>query len=100
ANVFLEAMACGLPVVSTDVGGNTEVVCREVLGSIVPFGDATALQAALSAALSKDWDRKAIIEYAQDNQWDKRVEQLLRVFGQLLEPSPQADAATVRPAEQ
>ena len=100
ANVFLEAMACGLPVVSTNVGGNAEVVCREELGSIVPFGDATALQAALNAALSKDWDRKAIIEYAQDNQWDKRVEQLLRVFALLLDSSHQADAAPVRPAAQ
>ena len=85
ANVFLEAMACGLPVVSTDVGGNAEVVCREELGSIVPFGDATALQAALNAALSKDWDRKAIIEYAQANQWDKRVAQLLRAYDRLID---------------
>jgi teichuronic acid biosynthesis glycosyltransferase TuaC len=46
ANVFLEAMACGLPVVTTDVGGNAEVVCRDELGSIVPFGDRVALQQA------------------------------------------------------
>jgi glycosyltransferase involved in cell wall biosynthesis len=48
ANVFLEAMACGLPVVTTDVGGNAEVVCDESLGSITPFGDANALQSAIA----------------------------------------------------
>jgi Glycosyltransferase len=84
ANVFLEAMACGLPVVTTDVGGNSEVVCRDALGSIVPFGDAAALQQALDAALDKNWDRAAIIDYAQANQWDKRVAQLLRAFDALL----------------
>ena len=87
ANVFLEAMACGLPVVSTDVGGNAEVVCSEQLGSIVPFGDAAALQHALDATLDKTWDRAAIIAYAHANQWDKRVAQLLRAFDGILGPS-------------
>jgi teichuronic acid biosynthesis glycosyltransferase TuaC len=89
ANVFLEAMACGLPVVSTDVGGNAEVVCRAELGTIVPFEDAAALTAALGAALSKQWNRDAILAYAEANQWDKRVAQLLRAFAPLL-----ADADT------
>jgi len=80
ANVFLEAMACGLPVIATDVGGNAEVVCRAELGSVVPFGDAAALQQALDDALSKNWDRAAILQYAQANQWDKRVAQLLRAY--------------------
>ena len=84
ANVFLEAMACGLPVVTTDVGGNREVVCSEVLGQVVPFGDAAALQQALDAALDKTWDRAAIIGHAQASQWDKRVAQLLRAFEPLL----------------
>jgi glycosyltransferase involved in cell wall biosynthesis len=84
ANVFLEAMACGLPVVSTDVGGNAEVVCRAELGTIVPFGDAAALTAALGVALSRQWNRDAILAYAESNQWDKRVAQLLRAFAPLL----------------
>jgi teichuronic acid biosynthesis glycosyltransferase TuaC len=85
ANVFLEAMACGLPVVSTDVGGNAEVVCRDALGSIVPFGDRVALQQALDAALGKEWDRIAILDYARDNHWDKRVAQLLRTFDNIMQ---------------
>jgi len=84
ANVFLEAMACGLPVISTDVGGNAEVVCRDELGSIVPFGDAAALQQALDAALCKEWDRAAILDYAQANQWDKRMARLLGAFDALI----------------
>ena len=88
ANVFLEAMACGLPVITTDVGGNREVVCRPALGQVVPFDDALALQQALIHALTNDWDRQAILAYASDNQWDKRVSQLVRAFTDLLAPKP------------
>lgn len=88
ANVFLEAMACGLPVVTTDVGGNAEVVCRDELGRIVPFGDAPALLRALDDALGHDWDHAAILAYAQANQWDRRVAQLLRAFDRILGSTP------------
>lgn len=84
ANVFLEAMACGLPVITTDVGGNREVVCEEYLGSITPFGDAAALRDALAIALARVWDRERIIDYARENSWDTRVEILEHEFGNLL----------------
>lgn len=80
ANVFLEAMACGLPVVTTDVGGNSEVVCREEFGMIVPFGDAEALHDGLITALAKSWDRKLIVDYALENDWEKRVDVLVSEF--------------------
>jgi len=80
ANVILEAMACGLPVIATDVGGNAEVVCRESLGTIVPFGDGAALRSALARALERDWDRDAIVAYARANGWDRRVGQLVTAF--------------------
>lgn len=83
ANVFLEAMACGLPVVTTDVGGNREVVDRDSLGIVVPFGDAAALEAALDQALATSWDRTVIRRHAEDNAWDGRVERLCQAFAEI-----------------
>lgn len=83
ANVFLEAMACGLPVVTTDVGGNREVVDRDSLGIVVRFGDAAALEAALDQALATPWDRTEIRCHAEDNAWDGRVDRLCQAFAEI-----------------
>jgi glycosyltransferase involved in cell wall biosynthesis len=83
ANVLLEAMACGLPVVASDVGGNAEVVCRPDLGTIVPFDDHGALVKALGEALERDWDRAAIRRYAEENDWRARVPMLVTEFRRL-----------------
>jgi glycosyltransferase involved in cell wall biosynthesis len=46
-NVLVEAMACGLPVVTTPVSGIPELVSDEVNGLLVPPDDATAVAFAL-----------------------------------------------------
>ena len=51
SNSILEAMACGRPVVATDIGGNREVVEDGVTGLVVPPRDPRALAAALDRLL-------------------------------------------------
>lgn len=84
ANVILEAMACGLPVVTTRVGGNAQVVARPELGTLVPLGSSAALTEALDEALRNDWDRSRIRMYAHANTWDERIPALLGLFEDVL----------------
>jgi glycosyltransferase involved in cell wall biosynthesis len=50
---LLEAMASGLPVVVTAVGGNPEIVRDQVDGFLAPRGDAAALAEAMTRLLSE-----------------------------------------------
>ena len=83
ANVILEAMACGCPVIASSVGGNAEVVCNRTLGAIYEFGNDEALYEKLASALAKEWDARALIDYAARNSWGGRVEHLVSAFRSL-----------------
>jgi glycosyltransferase involved in cell wall biosynthesis len=73
ANVFLEAMACGLPVVTTLVGGNEEVVVSEDYGLLFKLDDEKEMLRSLITALEKKWDREKIIAFARSNTWEERA---------------------------
>jgi sugar transferase (PEP-CTERM/EpsH1 system associated) len=49
SNTILEAMSTGLPVLATDVGGNSELILHGSTGYIVPLRDVQAMAAGLAA---------------------------------------------------
>ncbi|HEY2989029.1 MAG TPA: GT4 family glycosyltransferase PelF [Candidatus Binatia bacterium] len=52
SNTLLESMAAGLPVVATNVGGNSEIVEDGITGFLVPPKDPGALAQSISALLA------------------------------------------------
>lgn len=66
--VLIEAFACGLPVVTTDVGGIREIV-DESRGRLLPAGDEQRLLAEVEFMLDhhQEYDRKAIRQYAEEH---------------------------------
>ncbi len=56
--VLLEACACGLPIVATDVGGNSEVVLNDKTGFIVPPYNPEALAQAMEKMMALPQEKR------------------------------------------
>jgi glycosyltransferase involved in cell wall biosynthesis len=70
SNTILEAMACGLPVVATKVGGNAELVVEGETGRLVPASDPDALALAIRESVE---DAERLCAQGEAGRW--RVEE-------------------------
>ena len=87
-NVVNEALACGTPVVATDVGAVRQMVVSERYGAVVPVHDGEALAGALSAALSGGWDHAAISTWGRSRSWSQVAEDVLEQMRAALSERP------------
>jgi glycosyltransferase involved in cell wall biosynthesis len=63
SNTILEAMACGLPIIATRVGGTVEILDHEKQGILIPSQDKSALVEAILFLLNNPVFRK---QYGQN----------------------------------
>lgn len=68
-NVLLEAMACGTPVVASDVGGVREIVRGETVGKIVGRRSPEDFALALRSVLDQGSDRERVRSFASQFDW-------------------------------
>ena len=100
SNTVLEAMAAGLPVIATAVGGNTELVEPGFNGSLVAAGDPGALARALTALLASPTQRRCLGANARERvcrrfDWDNCVAAYLAVYDRVLDAKTQTDLRDV-----
>jgi D-inositol-3-phosphate glycosyltransferase len=85
--VALEAMACGTPVVASDVGGLSFVVRDGETGFLVPEGDPRALADILGHLICepelRDRLGKRGIEIAREYAWTRIADQIEEIYQEL-----------------
>jgi glycosyltransferase involved in cell wall biosynthesis len=80
ANVLLESMACGTPVIATDIWGTPEVVSTANAGRLMSDRSPEAFVDAYSSLFSSVPDRKAVRKHAERFSWDETSEAQVELF--------------------
>jgi glycosyltransferase involved in cell wall biosynthesis len=83
ANVWVEALACGTPVVTSDVGGARDVIDRPAAGRLVPR-DSAAIAASVRELLAAPPDQAEVREGAERFSWRRNGDELFEHLSALV----------------
>ena len=84
ANVLLEAMACGTPVIASDVWGTPEVVTGAAAGVLMRERTPAGLVEAYQRLFAGVPDRTATRRYAERFSWDETTNGQVELFSKVL----------------
>lgn len=85
ANVLLEAMACGTPVVASNVWGTPEIVAEPAAGVLMADRTAEDLADAVDTLFADLPDRTATRRYAEQFSWDATTQGQEALFSEILD---------------
>lgn len=80
ANVLLEAMACGTPVVASNIWGTPEVVQSQTAGTLMSARSPQALVEAVRQLFDEYPSRDAVRSYAEGFGWQATTDAQLQLF--------------------
>jgi teichuronic acid biosynthesis glycosyltransferase TuaC len=84
ANVLLESMACGTPVVATRIWGTPEIITAAEAGVLIRERTADAIAAGVSKLFSAYPDRAATRRLAERFSWDETTAGLEELFSSVI----------------
>lgn len=84
ANVLLEAMACGTPVVASSIWGTPEVVATDAVGRLVAERTGAAFADAIRSLIAAGPDREVVRQYAENFSWQATTDAQLALFQQIM----------------
>ena len=84
SHLLIEALALGVPIIATRVGGNPEVITDGDNGLLVPAGDTAALANALARLLGDDTLRARLSARAKEAARRFSVEMMLSATSELM----------------
>jgi len=85
ANVLLESMACGTPVLGSAVWGTPEVIARPEAGLLLENRDAKSIVAAIARLRQSPPDRNATRRYAEQFDWQATTDGQVALFRTLID---------------
>jgi glycosyltransferase involved in cell wall biosynthesis len=89
-NVLLESMACGTPVLASNVWGAPEIIKTPEAGVLLPDRTAGAIVSAAKALLAAPPPREATRAYAQRFGWQETTAGQVDLFREILRPASAA----------